>query len=197
MAGDAEERAPRRLRLDLVAAGALLEQAGLILAGEGNLSVRAGRAGFLITPRGRDKGRLEPADLVVVRWWPAAMPQEASSETRIHDAVYRLRSEVEAVVHAHPPSVQALSHRGRVPDCSLLTEGSLLLGTVAWVATLPPGSGELAEAAAHALARAPACVLAQHGAVTVGGTVDQATRRMLLLERLAALTLATLESGRA
>ncbi|HQP44043.1 MAG TPA: class II aldolase/adducin family protein, partial [Thermoanaerobaculales bacterium] len=91
MAGDAEERAPRRLRLDLVAAGALLEQAGLILAGEGNLSVRAGRAGFLITPRGRDKGRLEPADLVVVRWWPAAMPQEASSETRIHDAVYRLR----------------------------------------------------------------------------------------------------------
>jgi L-fuculose-phosphate aldolase len=196
MAGDADGRVPRRLRLELIAAGALLEQAGLILAGEGNLSARVGRAGFLITPRGRDKGRLDPADLVVVRWWPAAVPPEASSETRIHDAVYRLRSEAEAVVHAHPPSVQALSHGGRVPDCSLLTEGSQLLGGVAWVAALPPGSAELAEAAAHALARAPACVLEQHGAVTVGGTVDQATRRMLLLERLAALTLQTLARGR-
>jgi len=185
---DSEGRVPRRLRLELIAAGAMLEQAGLILAGEGNLSVRLDGSGFLITPRGCDKGRLEPADLVVVSWRQGSIPPRASSETRIHSAVYRIRSEVIAVAHAHPPAVQALARDGRVPDCSLLTEGGDLLGTVGWVPALPPGSVELAEATAHALARSPACVLAQHGAVTVGGSVDQATRRMLLLERLAALS---------
>jgi L-fuculose-phosphate aldolase len=188
MSRDHTGRAPRRLRLELIAAGAMLEQAGLILAGEGNLSVRLDGSGFLITPRGRDKGRLEPADLIIVPWPPAEVPPGASSETRIHGAVYRLRPEVIAVAHAHPPAVQALARDGRIPDCSLLTEGGDLLGTVGWVPALPPGSVELAEATAHVLARSPACVLAQHGAVTVGGSVDQATRRMLLLERLAALT---------
>jgi L-fuculose-phosphate aldolase len=189
MTGDAVGRAPRRLRLELVAAGALLEQAGLILAGEGNLSARLGDTRFLITPRGRDKGRLEPGDLVVVPRWPAEVPPAASSEIQIHGAVYRLRAEAAAVVHAHPAAVQALSCAGRLPDCSLLSEGALLVGAVAWVPALPPGGAELAEATAHALAQAPACVLERHGAVTVGGTVDQAVWRMLLLERLAALTL--------
>lgn len=188
MTRDAAARVPRRLRLELIAAGAMLEQAGLILAGEGNLSVRIGRRGFLITPRGCDKGRLEPADLVMVSWQQPSIPPRASSETRIHSAVYRLRPEVVAVTHAHPPAIQALARDGRAPDCSLLTEGGDLLGTVGWVPALPPGSVELAEATAHALARSPACVLAQHGAVTVGGSVDQATRRMLLLERLAELS---------
>jgi L-fuculose-phosphate aldolase len=179
----------RRLRLELVAAGALLEQAGLILAGEGNLSARIDGGGFLITPRGRDKGRLEPADLVVVPRWPDEAPPAASSEVQLHGAVYRLRPEVAAVVHAHPVAVQGLSRAGRAPDCSLLTEGALLLGAVARVPALPPGSLELADATAHALAHAPACVLERHGAVTVGGTVDQALWRMLVLERLSALTL--------
>jgi L-fuculose-phosphate aldolase len=188
MAGEVDPRVARRLRLELIAAGAMLGQAGLILAGEGNLSARLDGEGFLITPRGRDKGRLDPADLVVVPWPPATAPPAASTETRIHETVYRLRSEVAAVVHAHPAAVQALSRQSRAPDCSLLTEAGDLLGAVGWVPVLPPGSVELAEATAQALARAPACVLARHGAVTVGGSVDQATRRMLLLERLAALT---------
>jgi len=179
----------RRLRLELVAAGALLEQAGLILAGEGNLSARIGGAGFLITPRGRDKGRLDPSDLVVVPRWPAEVPPAASSESQLHGAIYRLRAEVSAVVHAHPAAVQGLSRSGGMPDCSLLIEGGLLLGAVARVPPLPPGSLELAEATAHALAHAPACILERHGAVTVGATVDQALWRMLVLERLAALTL--------
>ena len=189
-------RAPRRLLLELVAAGSLLEQSGLILAGEGNLSARIGGTDFLVTPRGRDKGRLDPADLVVVRGWPAEAPAAASSEVQIHGAVYRRRAEAAAVVHAHPAAVQALSCTGRLPDCSLLTEGALLLGAVAWVPALAPGSAELAEATAAALAQAPACVLERHGAVTVGATVAEAVWRMLLLERLAALTLGALEAAR-
>lgn len=188
MSRDLRRPVPRRLRLELIAAGAVLAEAGLILSGEGNLSARLDGAAFLVTPRGRDKGRLEPADLVVVGVGPEVAPAEASTESRIHAAIYRRRPEVRAVAHAHPPAVQALSHRGRVPDCGLLSEAGEMLGAVAWVPPLRPGSVELAEASADALARCPACVLAEHGAVTVGSTVEQAVRRMLLLERLAALT---------
>ncbi len=178
----------RRARLDLVAAGARLAGAGLILPGEGNLSVRLDDE-LLLTPRGADKGRLRPVDLVAVAWPGGVLPPEASTEAELHLEVYRRLPEVRAVVHAHPPRVLALAARGRMPRWDLLAEGREVLGGVGWVGVLPPGSHELAEGAAGVLGVMPACVLEAHGAVTTGRDLAEALFRMLLLERLADLTL--------
>ncbi len=183
---------PRGLRLALVSAGALLESLRLIKAGEGNLSARIDINRCLITPAGRDKGRLDPSELVVipVRW--DRLPSRASSEARLHTTAYEAFPDVAAVVHAHPPQVQVLAGAGRVPDCNLLLEGQQLLNRVAGVGSMPPGSQELADAVVGALDEAQACVLDRHGAVTFGRTVDEAMRRMLLLERVATLTVASM-----
>lgn len=183
----------RRHRLELVAAGARLAAAGLLLPGEGNLSCRLAGGGLLITPAGVDKGRLRAVDLVAVAPGDVLEAQAVSMEAILHRELYRHDAAVMAVVHAHPRGVQALAGHGLTPDLALLLEAEPILGAVARVAPLPPGSSELATAVAAAMTGATACVLERHGAVTVAPTVDLALLRMLLLERLAWLTL---EAGR-
>ena len=178
-------RAPgRKARLALVAAGARLAAAGLLLAGEGNLSVRTGDT-VLITPAGADKGHLAAADLVSFNVSESSGAALASTEVRLHSALYHRHPWVKAVVHAHPPRVLALAAGNRLPDCRLTVEGERDLGTVVLVGVFPPGSQQLADAVTRAVDHAPACVLDRHGAVTVGETLESALRRMLLLERMA------------
>jgi len=190
MACTAGDRSRRRLALEVVAAGARLADAGLILPGEGNLSVRSGGGELLITPTGVDKGRLAAPDLVVISLDGSSVPAAASCESRLHTALYSRFLDIGAIVHAHPPATQALTARGRQPDLGILVEGVEFLGFVAWVGRLPPGSMALAEAVAGAIDQGPACLLEGHGAVTVGASMDEAMRRMLLLERVARLTIA-------
>ena len=180
----------RQLRLALVAAGARLASVGLILPGEGNLSVRLDADTLLLTPSATDKGRLRAVDVVRVSVAEAPSPSaRVSSEVRLHQAVYAARPEVGAVVHAHPPHVLALSLAGERPDWKMLLETQALLGPVAAVGPHPPGSEELAAGVATGLAEAGACVLERHGAVTIGATIAEAMLRMLLLERVAVLGL--------
>jgi L-fuculose-phosphate aldolase len=189
---EATDPCVRGLRLALVSAGALLESLRLIKAGEGNLSARVSPNRCLITPTGLDKGRLDPSDLVTIDVHGPEIPPGASSEARLHTTAYSRFPDVAAVVHAHPPQVQVLAGAGRVPDCDLLLQGQQLLTRVGGVGPMAPGSHELADAVAQVLSETQACVLDRHGAVTVGRTVDEAMRRMLLLERVANLTVASL-----
>lgn len=180
----------RRRRLELVAAGARLAAGGLVLAGEGNLSVRLDRDWCLITPAGVDKGRMSALDPVPMALAGEDVPARASTEAWLHREVLRRIPSAAAVVHAHPSGVQTLDVLGRLPRLDDLLEGPALLGGVERVEPLPAGSHELAARTADALGAAPACVLGRHGAVTTGATVEQALRRMLVLERLAQITLA-------
>jgi len=179
----------RAARLAVVSAAARLDDAGLNLAAEGNVSVRIGKGRFVVSPRGLDKGRLDAVDVVEVGLDGAA-PAAASSEALMHREIYLRCPAVAAVVHAHPHHVQALSTVNRLPDWQLLAEGAQLLGRVAWVGFLEPGSRALADAVAEALRQTRACVLDRHGAVTAAATIDEALLLMMLLERLAALTAA-------
>lgn len=175
----------RQRRLEIVAAGARLAAAGLILPGEGNLSARVGGSRFLITPAGTDKGRLDAADLIELTVEGDETPSAASTELGMHRLLYRSHPDLGAVVHAHPPRVVAASLRGWTPDPDLLEEVREIVGPVGAVHTLAAGSDELAEAVADALSARCACVLLAHGAVATGPSVGVAVRRMVLLERLA------------
>lgn len=189
-----------RRRAAIVAAGQRLGARGLISAGEGNLSIRLG-ADLLITPSGRRKDGLAPADLVVVPIQGARAARargsrlEASSDLAIHRALYAARPDVQAVVHAHLPAAMALTLAGEVPDPAALPETALLLPRVPFVPFAAAGSDALAAAIATALAEPPeplpgATLLERHGAVAVGSAadpvaaLDQAVDRLELLEVL-------------
>ena len=169
-----------------MAVGSALSRRGLIRGREGNLSCRLADGTILVTPRGADKGRLRGTELV--RCTPGVPPPaDASSEVKAHIEVYRSCPQVLALVHAHPPSVLALSALGAVPPPELLLEGRALVPRIELVPALPPGSQELADACARAVQLAPAVILCEHGALCAGADLWQALDRIEVLELLASI----------
>jgi L-fuculose-phosphate aldolase len=174
------------LRLSIVAGSRELSEEDLIE--EANLSARVDRSSFIVTPTGKDKTVLKVEDLIEVEIDSHRVPEGASTEVGMHRAIYSRFSSVYSVVHSHPVKVLALAREGAAPDPALLPSGGTILDRVSWIDDFPPGTRSLAEEVAKGISRAPALVIAGHGAVTVGSTVEQAVLRMVRLERLALLT---------
>ena len=175
-------------RAQLIAVGERLAAAGLVRESEGNLSIRLGGSSCVVTSTGSDLGCLDPSDLVEVPIEATTIPAGASSEARLHLELYRLRPDVGAIVHAHPPRLLRLDAEGKLPVWRRLEDRGKMLGSVVAVPYHAEGTLALAEAAAGALRLAKACVLQKHGAVTVGPSLMAAFVRMLDLERAASLT---------
>ncbi len=188
------------LRRALCDAGKTLYDRGLIGPLDGNLSARTPRGTVLCTPSGCHKGRLTPADLVEVT--PEGVPVRAdpgvrvSSELALHLAVYCRRPEVGAVVHAHPPYAVGLTVAGRGLDPPVVSELVFAAGRVVTVPYADPTTPGLAQAVAEALGSAGrACLLARHGSVAVGATVDEALVLTEALEHTAKITVAAWSAG--
>ncbi len=172
---------------EIIEVGLGLLEAGLVNETAGNISARLpdGEA-MLITPSRRDYRLLTEADLAQVdlasgeaqgRWKP-------SSEWRLHAAVYRARSDVQAVIHHHAAWASAVAvARKTIP---VLIDEAADIGPIPTAPYAPSASQELAEVAAAELARdVNAVLLANHGAVAVGRDLGEAFRRAVEVERLA------------
>lgn len=176
----------------LIEAGRRLDELRLIIAAEGNLSVRLGGDLFLCTPAGAPKGSLRTSDLVVVDLEGVSRGgrRTPSSEWRLHAEVYRSRPEIAAVCHAHPPHALAFACARR-PLPVLMPEAVAVLGGSVPVAPYaPPGGEEVAASVRPLLPQHDALLLANHGALTLGLDTSQALARMEVLERVAQVALA-------
>ena len=185
-----------RVRADIVEIGRRLYARGLIGGNEGNVSVRAGDVLF-VTPPGVCKGFLS-ADLIV-RTDLQGRPLDgrpASTEVRMHTAVYARRPDVGGVVHAHPPTATAFAAAGLPLDRPLIAEAVVALGAVPVIPYGTPSTEALAANVAAAICDAQALLLANHGALAVGADVFRAWERMETLEQLARVTLLTHLIGR-
>ena len=176
-----------RLRREIIDAGRRLYEKGLIAASQGNISVRT-RRGLLVTASGVSKGALTPR-LVVQTDREGRASRPVSSEIHMHVAIYRRRPDVNAIVHAHPPAATAFAVAGLAPDSAVLAEAVLLLGRVGLVPYAAPSTPSLADMVAEAMLESQAALLANHGAVSVGETLERALNRMETLEHLAHVTL--------
>ena len=173
-------------REEIVRLGALLHRNELVHGAEGNLSARVGRERIIVTPAGLPKESLHPAQLLAVtaageladRQTPAAARLRPSTELPMHLGCYRQRTDVHAVVHAHPPNLVAWSMASEALPAARFPN----LGVTA-----------VAERSASAHHRAIAALIGQHDAILLRGhgslTVarDLATAYTLLaaLERAA------------
>jgi L-fuculose-phosphate aldolase len=174
-------------------AGGRLAERGLIAGTEGNIAARCGTGRVLVTPAGRGKGDLEPADLVEVDLEGRVLrgTLRPSSELGLHLVVLTLRPDVEAVVHAHPPVATGFAAAGQALDDAVLPELVAQFGSVPLVPYGTPGTAELAERVRPFVSEHDALLLANHGAVTLGATVEAAEQRMESLEQGARILLVT------
>jgi len=177
------------LRREMVATGRLMHDKGLIVAAEGNLSVRLGGHSFLVTPAGISKGRLRVQDLLEIDTQGRCSRGAATSEWPLHRQVYALRPDVRAICHAHAPWATAFAAAGRDLDGSLLTETAALLPRVPLAERSLPGSDSLARSIVPFIADHDAVLLGNHGVVTVGVDLGKAFALLETVERLAQVTL--------
>jgi L-fuculose-phosphate aldolase len=172
-------------------------QRGYLAATDGNISVRLGKDQVLITPAGRSKAMLQPADLVLVDLAGEALDDAGrpSAELPMHLTVYQNRPEVMAVVHAHPPLAGAFSLSGRDLDLSAVPEAMVHLGRVPTVPYATPGGAELAEAVRPYLHEGNALLLNHHGTLTYGSDLETAWAYTEKLESTAQVLLAAESLG--
>ena len=173
---------------DLIRAGRILERRGMIVATEGNLSARITAERIIITRRGRRKGELTPRDFVEIGLAEAEGSQAraaASTEHRMHLAAYLARPDIEALVHAHPAGLSAYAVRGEIPDVTALDEAREFVRAIALVPYAPSGTEALGAAVAAALPGHDVLILRNHGALAVGGSVEEALTKLEIAEHLA------------
>lgn len=168
-----------------------LHAAGLSPGRSGNISLRDDEL-IWITPSGYSLAEIRPEHLVQI--WPdgrmVANPGlEASSELAMHLKIYETRSDVGAVVHTHPPRGTALAVAHQPLDMTLISEITSTLGQVPVLDFRIPGTLELAEHVASGMKTRNAALLANHGVITVGPTIDDAYYSMELVESFAEIYL--------
>jgi len=174
-------------RKEIVRAALFLRDAGLVTGTAGNVSVREPGAGcFLITPSGLDYRLMQAQDIVRVDQATGAVEgrRRPSTEWELHRQIYKVREDVNAVVHHHSPYATAISvARRTIPN--ILDEGSDVT-PIQTVEYAPSGTPELATTASAGLADGcNAVLLANHGVVVVGGDLEEALARSVEVERLA------------
>jgi len=180
-------------RDEIVQFGKLLHQTGLVAATDGNLSVRLSDGNFLCTPTLMSKGMMSPGDMVIVDalGQKVSGQRNVSSEIAMHLFIYRNRTDVNAVVHAHPPTATGFAAAGIPLDSALCSEIVISLGTVPLADYETPGTPELAEALAPLVGGHDAILMANHGVVTYGEDLLTAYMNMETVEHYAKIALVT------
>jgi L-fuculose-phosphate aldolase len=184
------------LRREVIAASRALDAAGLMPNKSGNVSCRAG-SGFLITASGVPYASLTEGDVVELPLpalrEPAAGPRP-SSEWRMHAAIYLARPEVAAIVHTHSPRATALACAGKgIPAFHYMI--ALAGGAVRCMPYATFGSDALAASAVQGLEDRRAVLLANHGVVATGASLDRARAVAVEVENMAGQLLDLLAAG--
>ncbi len=182
-----DESQARKLIVEI---GKLLYERSYVVSSDGNVSIRLSEDRVLATPTMMCKGRMTEADLAVTDMdGKAVSDKRASSELAMHLLIYKMRPDIRAVCHAHPPHGTAFAVAGLAIDKPILSEVILTLGCVPLTDYGTPSTNELTEAMKPYVAHHNALLMANHGAVAYGEDLWQAFDRLETLEHTAKIAI--------
>ena len=182
-----------KLREEICRLGASLFTRGLTFGSAGNISARL-EDGWLMTPTNFSLGRLDPARLAKLDANGKLVSGEPpTKETFLHRAMYSERPQAGAVVHLHSTYSVAVSALADVDAANVLPPITayyvMRVGRLPLVAYYPPGDPALADAVRRLAGKHHAVLLANHGPVVAGSTLDAAANAIEELEETAKLFL--------
>lgn len=149
---------------------------GFAAANEGNLSIRVADDRILCTPTLCCKGFMSPADICTVdmEGRQIAGERKRTSEVLLHIEVYKRRTDVNSVVHCHPPHATAFAVAGEpIPTC-ILPEPDIFLGEVPIAPYATPGNQNFAETILPFVESTNTIVLSNHGTVSYETDIERA-----------------------
>lgn len=174
----------------------LIHERGWVANHDGNVSARVQGGRFLITPTGVSKRLCTPDTLVVCEASGKPVgPGKPPSEVGLHAGAYR-RSDVAAVIHAHPPHASAFALARRALEPVTMPEVVVSLGDrVPLVPLFLPKDPRAEDAVAEALSIADVALLSGNGVIVTGADLEQAYLRLELLEHYAKILTITAAIG--
>lgn len=180
-------------REEMAELGRRLHQQGFVAATDGNLSVRLDGAHIMTTPTNMSKGMCRPEDMIVVDMDGNKVSglRNASTELAMHLLIYRMRPDINGIVHAHPPTATGFAAAGMSLNKALLSEVVLSLGSVPLARYGTPGTPELSDALRDLVPHYDAILMANHGVVTFGEDLLKAFFHMETVEHFARISLVT------
>src|SRR5215469_1029590 len=187
-----------QLRADIVEIGRRMYARGYTASNDGNISVRLGSDRLLMTPKSVCKGFMTP-DMMCITDLDGKKLQgdrDPSSEMLMHLEVYRQRPDMQAVVHAHPPTATGFAVAGIPLNRAVLAEVLTTLGSIPIAEYATPSTKELPDAVRKYIKAHDGMLLANHGALTVGTDLYAAYYKMETIEHFAHISLVARMLGR-
>ncbi len=177
-------------RQDIVRVCHLMYEKGWVAANDGNVSVRLDNNRVLCTPTSLSKGMVKEEDLILCDGNGNKIEGrlDRTSEIAMHNTIYSLRPDVQAVVHAHPPVATGFATAGRALDKALLPEVVIQLGAVPLASYGLPGTAALTAGMLTLIPNYDAILMQNHGCVAYGSDVWQAFFRMETVEHFARIS---------
>ena len=156
-----------------------IAQKHLVMGAMGNISLRNDRREVWIKRGGAWMERAKPSDFIKIGPKNRGL---VSKEINLHLGCYKVRSDINAVIHTHPKVSTGLATAGidlGLKFASIRPKIGLRVVTIKYY---QPGSRALAEAVKKAIKKADAVLMANHGLVTVGKSLKEAYNRTLKIE---------------
>jgi L-fuculose-phosphate aldolase len=187
------------LREEIARVARQMIESGLVTGTSGNVSARTPEGDVLVTPSAIDYAVLEPEDVVLVNLEKNVLEGklEPTSETPMHTGIYRARPEVGAVVHTHSRYATTLACLGwEIPPIHYMLTTLSDDGRIPLAPYATYGTEELAGYAGEALGESHnACLLQNHGTITVGESAEETFSRTVILEEMAQIYYQTRVAG--
>ncbi|UCH12510.1 MAG: class II aldolase/adducin family protein [Candidatus Omnitrophota bacterium] len=175
---------PKTIKKELARCAGELASEDLVSGGAGNISARAGKQIYIKKAAIRFK-QAEPKDFVNIK-----NRKQVSAEWRLHLYCYKARPDIKTVVHTHPVAVLSLASMGMKIKPVTVDFAVYFKNGIKYTKFALPGSKNLAELTAKAIKNYDGVILSNHGLVTVGTSLKEATLRSIIAEREAKIILA-------
>ena len=161
-------------------------RSGMTTTSGGNLSIKDDNGDIWITPSAVDKGNLQPGDIMQVKPDGTIVGKhKPSSEFPFHKAIYDMRPDMTAVIHAHPPGLVSFSIVHEVPNTNIIPQARNICGKIGFAPYDVPGSLALGDKIAEEFRKHPdykAVIMENHGVVLCGCDLMDAYERFETLE---------------
>ncbi|MDA3816182.1 MAG: class II aldolase/adducin family protein, partial [Prolixibacteraceae bacterium] len=157
---------------------------GLTTTSGGNVSIIDENGDIWVTPSAIDKGSLRASDIVLVKNdGTIEGKHKPSSEFPFHKAIYEIRPELKAVIHAHPPALVSFSIAHTIPDTNVIPQAKYVCGPIGYAPYALRGSDELGDSIANVFKENyKAVIMENHGTVVGGSDMGDAFQRFETLE---------------
>jgi L-fuculose-phosphate aldolase len=150
----------------------------------GNVSIIDENGDVWITPSAVDKGSLRASDIVCVKKNGFVEGKhKPSSEFPFHRAIYEIRPDIKAIIHAHPPALVSFSIAREIPNTNVIIQAKHICGPIGYASYALPGSFELGTSIAKEFKKGyKAVIMENHGTVIGGVNIMDAFQRFETLE---------------